>query len=206
MQVGKAFAVSASGQLSPLPDEPGYTDLSVNLEEPCQYWDLARGYTGLGVFPGSDGVYFYRGVSKEGRMIRVSSECLNSSTTDAGTDIGTDSIAQDIEETRDLQGIEDVNDLSSSDMSEISDINTVDGEGNIEYGLDIYEISDIESGNDMEILDTKERSDESVDIEVGLDEESQLSDSPSRDISVYDFSDHIEGEDNASGCSCNFVE
>jgi len=206
MQVGKAFVVSPAGLLSPLPDEPGYTDLSVNLEEPCQYWDLARGYTGLGVFPGSDGVYFYRGAMKEGRMIRVSSECLNSSTTDAGTDINTDSIAQDIEETRDLQGIEDVNDLSSSDMSEISDINTIDGEDNTEYGLDIYEIVDIESGNDMEILDTKERSDESVYIEVGLDEESQLSDVPSRDIPVYDFSDHIEGEDNASGCSCNFVE
>jgi len=76
MQVGKAFAVSASGQLSPLPDEPGYTDLSVNLEEPCQYWDLARGYTGLGVFPGSDGVYFYRGAMKEGRTIRVATACL----------------------------------------------------------------------------------------------------------------------------------
>ncbi|MGC8917623.1 MAG: hypothetical protein ACP5NF_11670, partial [Thermoanaerobaculum sp.] len=77
MQVGKAFAISPSGTLTPLPDTPGYTDLSVNLEEPCQYWDLARGFMGLKVFDGASGdIYFYRSAMKEGRTIKVAASCL----------------------------------------------------------------------------------------------------------------------------------
>lgn len=74
MQVGKLFDISPSGTPMPLPDAPGYTDLSINLQEPCQYWDLARGYTGLQLYRTPDGtVYLYRAAMKEARMIRIGS-------------------------------------------------------------------------------------------------------------------------------------
>lgn len=78
MKVGKVFFISNNGTLNPLPDENGYTNLLINLEEPCQYWDLGVGYMGLTIYKpivGTD-IYFYRSAMKEGRMIKVEDSCI----------------------------------------------------------------------------------------------------------------------------------
>jgi|GEM_PF-6373362 len=132
MQAGKAFSIQDSGELIPLPDEPGYTDLSINIEEPCQYWELARGYTGLGVFKAGDEVYFYRGAMKEGRMIKVSSDCLYSSPYDEDMETISDYGSEDAEEISDFEEESGFPDVTSDDviMHDFNDSVEIQNNGN----------------------------------------------------------------------------